>query len=391
MQEGTYDVKVGADTITYFSACVDYENGNHLMVAYQKEEMGDDTPDLYTITSTDYGETWSNEVLVSGAGAHPDIAYGRNGYVYLVFDKIGVGPDQEICFTRSNNYCVSGSWQYGQWLTWDSYDDNYPKVAAVHMLPDSTPYVWVAYNHKPGAYCFDLRYAYSSNGGKDWIKNGIVDASTTSDAMACDLWTQRVPGGNVVNVCYLFDRRPPMPRSGIYYRKAFTTFPSTWGVPHQIANRYPSRSEDGREVCQGTYAQGNPAIMYAGKEPDDYYGDNFQNLWFDNRAWPVDVEEEMTEEEVPAEFSLSSNYPNPFNPETRISYFIPRVSHVKLQIFNILGHKIRTLVDEDQAAGRKGVLWDGRDDQGEQVASGVYLYRLQAGDLSESKKMVLMR
>jgi hypothetical protein len=131
--------------------------------------------------------------------------------------------------------------------------------------------------------------------------------------------------------------------------------------------------------------------MYAGKDPDDPFGDNFQNLWFDNSTWGTDVEEEMTEEEVPAEFSLSSNYPNPFNPETRISYFIPRVSHVKLQIFNILGQKIRTLVDEDQAAGREGVLWDGRDDQGEQVASGVYLYRLQAGDLSESKKMVLIR
>jgi hypothetical protein len=72
--EGIYDVKVGADTITYFSVCVDYENGNHFMVAYQKEVPGDATPNIYTITSTDYGETWGNEVWVSGDGAHPDIA-----------------------------------------------------------------------------------------------------------------------------------------------------------------------------------------------------------------------------------------------------------------------------------------------------------------------------
>ena len=131
--------------------------------------------------------------------------------------------------------------------------------------------------------------------------------------------------------------------------------------------------------------------MYAGKDPDDYSGDDFQNLWFDNSAWPVDIEEEMTAEEVPAEFSLSTNYPNPFNPETRISYFIPKASRVRLEIFNILGQKIRTLVDEDQPVGRKEVTWDGRDDEREQVVSGVYLYRLQAGDLSESKKMVLMK
>jgi hypothetical protein len=133
------------------------------------------------------------------------------------------------------------------------------------------------------------------------------------------------------------------------------------------------------------------AIMYAGKDPDDYSGDNFRNLYFDNSAWPVDVEEEMTEEEVPAEFSLSSNYPNPFNPATRISYFIPRASHVRLQIFNMLGQKITTLVDEDQAAGRKGVVWDGRDENGNEVASGVYLYRLQAGDFSQTEKMVLIK
>jgi hypothetical protein len=391
VHEGSYYVKVDSDTITYFSACTDLGKGDHLMVVYQKEEMGDDTPDLYTITSTDYGETWSNEVLVYAYGSHPDIAYGRNGYVYLVFEWPG-GGDYDIGFIRSTDYCSPGSWVDLQTLTTDSYDNTYPKVAALHTLPDSTPYVWVAYNHKPGAYVSDLAYAYSSNGGKDWSTNLILDSSSTYKEMACDLWTERSQN-NVVNVCYYQGGYAyPWPSRGdIFYRQASAWIPTDWGYRILISNHWPTQSEDGRKVCQGTYAQGDPAIMYAGKWPDDYDGDNFHDVWFDNRAWPTDVEEEMTEGELPAQFSLSANYPNPFNPETRISYFIPKASHVRLEIFNILGQSIRTLVDEEQMAGGKEVTWDGRNENGSEVASGVYLYRLEAGNLSQSKKMVLIR
>lgn len=106
--EGSYEVKVDTDTITYFSACVDYENGNHLMVAYQRERPGDTTPNLYTITSTDYGETWGDEQSL-GDGAHPDIAYGRNGYVYLVYEHTWQ-EDYEIMFYKSRDYCSPSGW-----------------------------------------------------------------------------------------------------------------------------------------------------------------------------------------------------------------------------------------------------------------------------------------
>jgi hypothetical protein len=94
---------------------------------------------------------------------------------------------------------------------------------------------------------------------------------------------------------------------------------------------------------------------------------------------------------VPGKFALEQNYPNPFNPETQVHYFVPQACHVSLEIFNILGQKIRTLVDELETAGGKRVNWDGKDEGGDQVASGVYLCRLKAGDLTETKKMVLIR
>lgn len=77
---------------------------------------------------------------------------------------------------------------------------------------------------------------------------------------------------------------------------------------------------------------------------------------------------------IPTEFRLYQNYPNPFNPETRIQYDLPTATRVRIDIFNILGQKIRTLVDEQKPAGSYSVLWDGRMDHGETVASREFMF-----------------
>lgn len=100
---------------------------------------------------------------------------------------------------------------------------------------------------------------------------------------------------------------------------------------------------------------------------------------------------DVKESVVPNDFSLSQNLPNPFNPETQISYGLPKDSWVKLSIYNIRGQKVKTLVDGFEAAGHKVVIWDGTNEEGEQVASGVYFYRLDAGEFTATKKMVLLR
>lgn len=95
---------------------------------------------------------------------------------------------------------------------------------------------------------------------------------------------------------------------------------------------------------------------------------------------------------TPAEFALLQNYPNPFNPETSIRYNLPAASPVKLEIFDVLGRKVRTLVNgEQKAAGYHSILWNGRDDSGRQVASGVYIYRIVSNKQSLSRKMILMK
>ncbi len=94
---------------------------------------------------------------------------------------------------------------------------------------------------------------------------------------------------------------------------------------------------------------------------------------------------------APREFELFQNYPNPFNPSTAISYRLNKSAEVELAVYNALGQKIAVLVQEKQAAGNYRVQWNGRNEAGEQAASGVYLYRLRAGSAVETRKMVMLR
>ena len=94
---------------------------------------------------------------------------------------------------------------------------------------------------------------------------------------------------------------------------------------------------------------------------------------------------------LPEGFSLSQNYPNPFNPETTISYDVAKTGTVRLSVYALTGQVVRTLVDGGHAAGSYTVTWDGTDDTGHPVASGVYLCRMVAGQYSAVRKLVLMK
>lgn len=93
----------------------------------------------------------------------------------------------------------------------------------------------------------------------------------------------------------------------------------------------------------------------------------------------------------PQSFALFENYPNPFNPETRISYQLQDRAQIRLNIYNALGQKIRSLVNEEKAAGLYQITWDGRNESGTQVPSGAYFYSLKTGDFSATKHMLLLK
>lgn len=94
---------------------------------------------------------------------------------------------------------------------------------------------------------------------------------------------------------------------------------------------------------------------------------------------------------APGTFEVSPNYPNPFNPRTKISFELGERSRAKLEIFDVRGRKVRDLFDADFSAGRHYVTWDGAGNTGEGLASGVYFYKLSVGGLSQTRKLTLPR
>ncbi len=138
-----------------------------------------------------------------------------------------------------------------------------------------------------------------------------------------------------------------------------------------------------------------PAIILA----ESYY----YTTWVDNRTpsegydvfftndqfTATDVDDNVVV--LPDQFELNQNYPNPFNPETVISFALGTPQHVRLTIYNTLGQRVRTLVNDHQPAGFHRVRWDSRDDSGRAVASGVYLYRLETADAILTRKMTLIK
>jgi hypothetical protein len=94
---------------------------------------------------------------------------------------------------------------------------------------------------------------------------------------------------------------------------------------------------------------------------------------------------------VPSKFSLEQNYPNPFNPSTNIRFQLPQDEKVELKIYNMLGQEVRTLADAQYAAGQHTLVWDGKNNRGRAVASGVYIYTMTAGKFTQTKKMNLVR
>jgi len=95
--------------------------------------------------------------------------------------------------------------------------------------------------------------------------------------------------------------------------------------------------------------------------------------------------------EVIDDYALLPNYPNPFNPETSITYLLKESSRVRLEIYNVLGQLVKVLADESQPSGRYTVTWDGRDGRGIPVAGGIYIYRLTANEFTHTRKMILIK
>ncbi len=128
-----------------------------------------------------------------------------------------------------------------------------------------------------------------------------------------------------------------------------------------------------------------PGLYFVGLAIDGEVEDYYANYII------VDVEAQQNDGKIPTEFKLMQNFPNPFNPSTTIKYELPKAGHVRLVVYDLLGRRIRTMVDTQQQAGQFQTVWDGTDERNVPVTAGVYFCHMEAGDFKKVIKLALVR
>ncbi|SUZ91963.1 uncharacterized protein METZ01_LOCUS44817 [marine metagenome] len=141
---------------------------------------------------------------------------------------------------------------------------------------------------------------------------------------------------------------------------------------------------EGQEVDELTFAW---SVQASDGTDTTHAGNGPRTLIVNVNAMYMDVDGDN----IPDEFALYDNYPNPFNPVTSINYDIPEATDVTLDVYNLMGQRVRTLVSRHHEPGRYSVVWDGTNDFGSPIASGMYIFKIQSKDFMSIKKMLLMK
>ncbi len=165
-------------------------------------------------------------------------------------------------------------------------------------------------------------------------------------------------------------------------RRENYTYDGNNKLESRLGEKYVSGNWENDGLNTYTYdSDGNNSIITM----QDWVNGNLENAFrmLFGYEWTTDVE---TGNPVASEFRLMNNYPNPFNPSTTIKYSVPQGSNVLIKVFDILGNEIETLVNEEKLVGIYEASWNATS-----LSSGVYFYRLQAGDFISTKKMILLK
>ena len=298
-----------------------------------------------------------------------DIEIDGSGNIYVTGQSNGSGtaddyatikyhPDGDTAWLRRYNSSGSGNDQ------------------AWHMTVDDSGNVYVTGNSDSTGTGFDyLTIKYDPNGDTVWVRryNGPGNAIDRAWAIAVDgsgnVYVTGRSGGSGTSDDYATIK---------YYPDGDTAWLARYNGPANGNDHAFSMALD---------SSGN--VYVTGESEGD--GTDYDYCTIKYFQTPSAVKDESGDGEKPSEFQLSQNYPNPFNPNTKIDFTLTKSGFVTLRIYDTLGRKVRTLVSQELSSGYKSVIWDGKNEDGKEVASGVYFYQLKVGDFSEPKKMLLLK
>jgi len=225
-------------------------------------------------------------------------------------------------------------------------------------------------------------------------EDALMAATTAEDAQASLAWSDAETNGLFTQLPLVVDDvsgtvtsvaiTAPIDGTLMAIEDVEGTLPSDWMIAHHV-------QDDVLRIAMAgaTPLESGQVATLAIEWLDDDAQMTFDSEVTVNQNAPQSLSAEIGT--LPDEFALHGSYPNPFRGNTTIEYELPEKAHVRIAVFNVLGQEVAVLVDEEQAAGRYDVRWDGRGMTGAPVASGVYIYRIEAGDFSATERATRVR
>lgn len=386
-------------------------NGSVVHVVWQDIRDGYYS-EIYYKRSTDGGINWTADIRLtnmSNGKDNPSIAVSGSN-VHIVWFDSRESLNGEIYYKLSTDGGIT--WGIDTRLTNNTAVSKFPSIA---VSGSNVHVVW--HENRDGNY--EIYYKRSTDGGLNW---GVDTRLTNNTANS---WFPSVAvSGSIVNVVWQ-DERHGSNNVEIYYKRS-TDNGISWGIDTRLTNNtysseYPSIVASGSivHIVWNDFSDGNWEIYYnrssdgglnwgANTRLTDNVADSklphiavsgsiVHVVWHDLKYGPSEeicykrnptgnVGIQNISTEIPSAFSLKQNYPNPFNPSTNIKFHIKESRLVTLIIYDILGKEVATLVNEKLQSGVYETTFDGGN-----LTSGVYFYKLSAGDFSETKKMFYLK
>jgi hypothetical protein len=365
------------ENVVDFSVCQDLYPNYWLYVVYQTDQDS-----VVFKTSRDYAKTWQfrkNLTATTPITSQPSIAWSRGPYLVVA----GKTDEDKIYVIRNDNSGRDDAWKDGQYPSGHT-DCRNPVVAGSHTSPDNQAVFWVFYEFLmtiPSPH-YELRFHWSTDAGQSWFITSQPSDTSSGNRLYPSLHVLKENDAQNVTLAYRYEGTTPRQIRYIYKSNGQAN-PSVWMAPYSGMNDHSPyyRPPQKGYTLRGTDNSIRSAVLYV--------EDMLHDLYFDASAF-TGVENDLENGAI-SEFSLEQNYPNPFNPNTNIEFTLPGEGWVILDVYNVLGQRVRRLLADRLDRGLHSITWDGKDDSAKDLADGIYLYRLQTEDFSETKKMILLK